>query len=114
MGNWTPSIVPSDDQTVYLVVDDFGRHGKCWRETDVEATSLETTLTDLLEGQYNDPIKVVSFNTAQGWSRDVSQEIADELRRCCGLLGRDFPHHLEVFLERHERPDRQQLTLRLM
>jgi hypothetical protein len=23
MGNWTPSIVPSDDQTVYLVVDDF-------------------------------------------------------------------------------------------
>ena len=27
--NWTPSIVPNDDdQNVYLVVDDFGRHGR--------------------------------------------------------------------------------------
>jgi hypothetical protein len=35
--NWTPSIVPdADDQNVYLVVDDFGRHGRCYRETDVE------------------------------------------------------------------------------
>jgi hypothetical protein len=35
--NWTPSIVPNiDDQSVYLVVDDFGRNGRAWRETDVE------------------------------------------------------------------------------
>ena len=27
--NWTPSIVPSgDDQTVYLVAEDFGRLGR--------------------------------------------------------------------------------------
>jgi hypothetical protein len=31
MGNWTPSIVPTgEDQSVYLVVDDFGDHGRCW------------------------------------------------------------------------------------
>jgi hypothetical protein len=35
--NWTPSIVPkSDDQTVYLVVDDLGRNGRVWREADEE------------------------------------------------------------------------------
>jgi hypothetical protein len=34
-----PSIVPrGDDQNVYLVVDDLGRHGRVWREADFEAT----------------------------------------------------------------------------
>jgi hypothetical protein len=34
---WTPSIVPNGgDQNVYLVVDDFGRNGQCYREADVE------------------------------------------------------------------------------
>ena len=55
--NWTPSIVPrGDDQNVYLVMDDFDRLGRCWRKTDVEATDLETVITDLLDGQYNNPV----------------------------------------------------------
>jgi hypothetical protein len=49
----TPSIVPNgDDQNVYLVVDDFGRNGRCYRETDVEEIDLETVILDLLSGQY--------------------------------------------------------------
>jgi hypothetical protein len=42
--DWTPSIVPrDDDQNVYLVVDDLGRLGGVWREAEaeVEATDLE-------------------------------------------------------------------------
>jgi hypothetical protein len=43
--SWTPSIVPSDDQNVYLVVDDLGgRLGRVWRESDVEKTDLETVM----------------------------------------------------------------------
>jgi hypothetical protein len=54
MGNWTPSIVSNgDDETVYLVLDDFGDLGRCWRESDIQTTDLETVITDLLEGQYN-------------------------------------------------------------
>ena len=46
--SWTPSIVPNDnDETVYLVADDFGRLGRAWRETDYEATDLETVIQDL-------------------------------------------------------------------
>ena len=72
----TPSIVPDgDDQNVYLVVDDFGRNGRAWREADVEATDLETVILDLLEGQYKNPVRVVGFNTAEGWSQDVSADI---------------------------------------
>ena len=37
--NWTPSIVPeSNDQNVYLVLDDLGRLGRIWPEADAEAT----------------------------------------------------------------------------
>jgi hypothetical protein len=35
----------------------------------------------LLDGQYEDPVRIVAFNTAEGWSRDVTVDIADELRR---------------------------------
>lgn len=35
--SWTPSIVPiGDNQIVYLVLDDFGRLGRAYRETDEE------------------------------------------------------------------------------
>jgi hypothetical protein len=46
--SWTPSIVPNDnDETVYLVADDFGRLGRAWREADYEVTDLETVIQDL-------------------------------------------------------------------
>jgi hypothetical protein len=89
--SWTPSIVPSDDQNVYLVVDDFGQFGRVWREADIEKTDLESVIDDLLHGQYNNPIGVFGFNPAEGWSRDVSSDVAQELRRRCDLQMRDVP-----------------------
>ena len=38
-------------------------------------------IRDLLHEVYSHPVRIVAFNTAQGWSRDVTVEIADELRR---------------------------------
>jgi hypothetical protein len=66
--SWTPSIVPNDeDQNVYLVVDDFAHRGRAWREADIEKADLKTVVAELLAGQYNDPIRVVGFNTAEKW-----------------------------------------------
>lgn len=111
--DWTPSIVPNDyDDTVYLVADDFGRIGRAWREADYEATDLETVISDLLSGQYSNPIRVVAFNTAERWSEDVSEDVARELRRRCDLQMCELPSSLMDFVERHEGPDRRQLTLR--
>src|ERR1700682_1059253 len=101
--NWTPSIVPrGDDQNVYLVMDDLGRQGRVWREADTETADLETIILDLLEGQYKSPIRVVSFNTAQHWSQDVSADVAQELRRRCDLQQRDIPFFLQDFVDRYE------------
>ena len=78
----SPSIVPPEaDQDTYLVLDDLGQLGCSWRETDVESAGRETLIRDLVEGQYSKPVRIVVFNTAEGWSRDVATDIADELRR---------------------------------
>jgi hypothetical protein len=61
--------------------------------------------------EYNNPIRVVAFNTAEGWSQRISQEQLP-LRRRCDLQFRDVPSKIQDFVERHEGHDRQ-LTLRL-
>ena len=110
---WPPSIVPRDDQDVYLVADDLGRLGRVWREADYEKTDLETVIQDLLDGQYDNPLGVLGFNAAEGWARDVSGDVARELRLRCDLDLRDLPDAIKDFVERHEG-DRRQLTLRLV
>ena len=100
----SPSIVPpGNDHDVYLVLDDFGgRIGQAWRETDAEAARLETVIADLLDGQYSNPVRVVGFNTAEGWSRDVSEDVARELSRRCAEEARDLPSSLEEFVDRYQ------------
>jgi hypothetical protein len=100
---FSPSIVPScEDQDVYLLLDQFGeRLGRAWRETDETDTDFETPIRHLLEGQYSNPVRVVAFNTAEGWSRDVSDDVADELRQRCADRG-EVPSFLADFLERHD------------
>jgi hypothetical protein len=110
---WTPSIVPNgDDRNVYLVVDRFGGLGTVYRETDVERSDLETTITDLMSGQFNDPVRVVAFNTLEHWAQDVSKDIAREIQSRCDIDGRDVPEAVRDFVDSYVGPDRQ-LALRL-
>ena len=46
-------------------------------------TDRATLIRHLLEGQYSSPVRIVAFNTAEGWSRDASDEIAAELTQAC-------------------------------
>lgn len=92
------------------MMDDLGRLGRVWHETDPDSTDRETVIRDLLDGQYSNPVRVISFNTAEGWSRDVSEDIADALRRQCELAAREPPGNIKEFIERFE-VDRSQLRL---
>ena len=99
---WTPSIVPrEDDQSVYLVMDDRGERGQVWTESDA-TSDLQAVIQDMLAGQYSNPVQVVGFNTAEGWSRDFSADVAEELRRRCDLQLRDVPFFLPPFVDRYE------------
>jgi len=94
--SWTPSIVPTDqDETVYLVADDFGRLGRAWREADYEATDLETVIQDLLTGQYKNPFRVVPSTLPSDGRRmfpkmSPANYAADAICRCAICLPRSL------------------------
>src|SRR5262245_5377919 len=112
---WTPPIVPKgEDENVYLVVDDLGSYGEVWREIETVRTDRAALITDLISGQYSRPVRVVSFNITEGWSRDASADIAREVRRRCDLQRAVMSEGLQDFVVRFEGPDRHQLTLRLV
>jgi hypothetical protein len=99
----SPSIVPETaERDVYLVLDDFGDLGRAWCETAEEDTARSILIRHLMEGQYGSPVRVVAFNTAAGWSRDVTDEIARELWKRCGDQG-EVPRSLLAFLDHHGR-----------
>ena len=99
----SPSIVPHEaNQDTYLVLDDFGRLGCSWRETDADRADRETVIRDLVEGQYSHPVRIVAFNTAEGWSRDATVDISDELRRRYIEFG-EVPESILDFLDANRR-----------
>ena len=67
----------------------------------------------LLEGQYNNPVRVVAFNTAEGWSRDVLENIADKLLQRLASSDDDVPAGLQDFIDQHHTPAAEQLPLPL-
>ena len=103
MAGSVPSIVPhGDEHDVYIVEHHCFEHGRIWAEVNSETPGFEPVVTDLLSGQYTDPIRVVAFNVAEGWCRDASPEVAHELRRRCDLQLRDIPFFLQAFVDRYE------------
>src|SRR5215471_965579 len=77
----TPPLAPklTDDVTVYLVLNDFGSLGRAYVETDEANATERDVVTNIERGDYSKPIRVVALNTAEGWSRDVTEDIAQAL-----------------------------------
>ena len=109
----SPRLVPyGADQIVFLVVDSFSASGAVYREIEVERADFETIIADFLTGQFNDPVRVIAFNTLEHWSDDVSVDIATEIQTRCDIEGVAVPEHIQDFVDTHAGPARQ-LTLRL-
>jgi hypothetical protein len=92
-------LVPHFDVTVHVVLDDYGKAGRAYRETDEQGASLETVIDDLVTGQFNNPVRVVAFNTSEGWSRDISEDIAREVAKRVAKRGRPLPASSRNFVE---------------
>jgi hypothetical protein len=93
-------------------MDNSCSSGSVSRETEIERPDPEAVISDLLSGQFNDPVRVVAFNTLEHWSEDLSEEIASEIQTRCDIGGEGIPDHLQDFVERHRRHGRQS-SLRL-
>jgi hypothetical protein len=88
-----PPIVPyGADQALYLVVA-FGPEG-LGLQTAIEQTDLETIITDLMSGRFDNPIGILAFNTLEHWTDDVSQDVAREIQCRCDIEGDRVPDYL--------------------
>jgi hypothetical protein len=93
--------VTSDSSDVYLVEDDFGSFGIGYVETDTSEADRETIVRNFLSGQYNRPLRVVSFNVGEGWCRDVSEDVAIEVLQRAADAELDLPEATMAFIDRH-------------
>ena len=73
------SIVPDSENTTYLLLDETDHFGSVWREITPDDANEATIVQWIIEAQFNRPLKIVAFNSEDGWSRDVTQEIAVKL-----------------------------------
>ena len=79
MRNQTPLVPgqPACDVTVYIVLNYFAsRLGRAYCETGEDEADESTTIENILSGQHSHPLRVVAFNTAEGWARDATEDIA--------------------------------------
>src|ERR1700751_4704087 len=102
MRNRTP-LVPSQpafDGTVYIVLNYFGsRLGRAYCETGEDEADESTTIENILSGQYLHRVGVVAFNTAEGWARDVTEDIAHAVRDRAQKEDRPVGKGAQEFLE---------------
>ena len=87
-----------------LVIDRWPSHPwTAFVETDIAEADRETALRNFLSGQYSNALRMIALNTAEDWSRDVSEDIADELlQRACDAddnLGEDTKRFIDRHLE---------------
>jgi hypothetical protein len=101
----TPSVVPNADSTVYIVLDDFGNLGASYRETDTADCDRASVVNDLLHGQFHNPVRVVAFNTIEGWSADASKDIAHAVLEQARAEGETLPRKVCAFCARHTGED---------
>ena len=96
----SPPLAPLGfDVDVYVVLDDFGSIGRSYRETAEEGADRESLIRDLIGGQYNNPVRIVCFNTVQGTSRDATLEIAQEIQDRVSRKGEEISPGLRDFIE---------------
>ena len=55
------------------------RTGLAYVETALDEADRETVIRNFLSGQYGNALRVVAFNGAEGWSQDVSEDVAHEV-----------------------------------
>ena len=70
----------NDELTTYQVLDDLKKlPGPVWREIDEANANEQGVIDNILMGLYERPLRIVAFNTFEGWSRDVTREVAAKL-----------------------------------
>jgi hypothetical protein len=77
------------------------RPGLAYVETDPVEADATTIVHNLLHGQYERPLRVLTLNADEGWARDVSEAIAAKVRDAAEHDGRVLTSGTLAFIEAH-------------
>jgi hypothetical protein len=92
-----------NDVTVYLVLNDY-RTGLAFLETALQEADRGTVIRNFLSGWYSDALRVVASNAAEGWSRDISEDIASEVLDRAYDANDTLSEATKRFIDRHVTP----------
>ena len=107
---WHTTLVPTNDVTVHVVLCDFGELGPAWIEIAEDSADEDSIVEGILCGEFAHPLRVVAFNTEEGWSRDVSEDIAKKLVATARDGGRELRAGAREFVERATGRDASELA----
>jgi hypothetical protein len=93
------SLVPEQD--LHFVLCDFGRSGQSYVETDPTEADASTIVRNLLQGQYDRPVRVLALNVEEGWVRDVSEIIAAKVQDIARHEEQELTAGTRAFVEAH-------------
>ena len=86
----------STDLAIYIVLDEVGQGHKCiYRETEEAEANKKSIVENIIRGVYSRPVRVIAFDLARGWARDVSADVASAVL----ARARNEPHALSASAE---------------
>ena len=107
---WHTTLVPTNDVTVHVVLCDFGELGPAWIEIAEDSADEDSIIEGILCGEFAHPLRVVAFNTAGRWSRDVSEEVAMKVVAAAWNDGRELGAGARDFVKRATGRDVSELV----
>jgi hypothetical protein len=89
---------PEHEVTTYLMI---GQLDRPFREIGLVEGDRETIVRNLISGHYRNALRVVALNTADGSSRDVSDDIAFEVLDRAFEAEETLTDGTKLFIDRH-------------
>ena len=104
MRRQTPSLAPDFNFDAYLVVDEL-ETCSVYREADEFEANRGEVIQQITEGQFHKAVRVIAFNIAEGWSRDVTEDIANEIMDHALRKAEHLSRSAQEFVERMLKQD---------
>ena len=104
MTRQTPSIAPDFNFDTYLVVDEF-ETCSVYREADEVEANRADVIRQIIEGQFNRAVRVIAFNISEGWARDATEDIANDIMHQALRKAEQLSRPAQEFVERALKQD---------
>ena len=90
--------------TLNLVVDEL-ETCPVYRAADEVEANRDDVIRQTTEGQFNKAVRAIAFNTAEGWVRDTTEDIANDIMHHALRKAEQLSRSAQEFVERVLKQD---------